>query len=126
MTHPGFHGEEEAVIPRKPREADRRPNQVFVSHATADKWIAKTLCEKIETTGATTFRDDRDIHGSDDIPDEIRRQIKNPRNGRFADSESVDRQWVMLEIGAAWGASMRRRIVILDVPCFGRRNSNHA
>lgn len=45
---------------------------VFVSHATADKWLAKTLCEKIEETGAATFRDDRDIDGGDDIPDRIR------------------------------------------------------
>jgi hypothetical protein len=34
--------------------------QVFLSHATTDKWLAKTLCEKIEASGATTFRDDRD------------------------------------------------------------------
>ncbi|HET6879859.1 MAG TPA: toll/interleukin-1 receptor domain-containing protein, partial [Pirellulales bacterium] len=50
--------------------------QVFLSHATADKWLATTLCEKMESTGAATFRDDRDIKGGDDIPDEIRRQLK--------------------------------------------------
>ena len=43
---------------------------VFVSHATADKWIAKTFCEKIEAAGAVTFRDDRDIAAGGDIPDE--------------------------------------------------------
>ncbi len=53
--------------------------QVFVSHATADKWVATTFCEKIEETGASTFRDDRDIHGGDDIPEEIRAQIKQSR-----------------------------------------------
>ena len=60
-------------VPRK------KPYQVFVSHATADKWIAKILCEKIEGTGATTFRDDRDIEGGDDIPEQIRRQIKQSK-----------------------------------------------
>ena len=49
---------------------------VFVSHATADKWLATVLCEKIELTGAGTFRDDRDIDGGDDIPDRIRGEIK--------------------------------------------------
>ena len=52
-----------------------KPYQVFVSHATSDKWLAKVLCEKIEAAGATSFRDDRDIDGGD-IPEEIRRQIK--------------------------------------------------
>ncbi len=51
------------------------PYLVFISHATADKWIAKTLCEKIESVGAVTFRDDRDIAGGDDIPEQIRREI---------------------------------------------------
>ena len=53
----------------------KSPYLVFVSHATADKWLAKTLCEKIEACGAATFRDDRDIQGGDDIPDEIRKKI---------------------------------------------------
>ena len=48
---------------------------VFVSHATPDKWLAKTICEKIEQSGAATFRDDRDIQGGDDIPDVIRKNI---------------------------------------------------
>jgi predicted nucleotide-binding protein len=99
--------------PRKPKEPDRKPYQVFVSHATADKWIAKTLCEKIETTGATTFRDDRDIHGGDDIPDEIRRQIRKSKEIVVVlTPESINRQWVILEVGAAWGWSKRMRIII--------------
>ena len=34
---------------KRPRKAD--PYRVFVSHATADKWIAKTICEKIDPIG---------------------------------------------------------------------------
>ena len=60
-----------------------KPYQVFVSHATADKWLAKTICQKVESAGATTFRDDRDIDGGDDIPEEIRRQIKQSKEIRF-------------------------------------------
>jgi hypothetical protein len=91
-----------------------KPYQVFVSHATADKWIAKTLCEKIELAGAKTFRDDRDINGGDDIPEEIRRQIKQSREiVVLLTPESVNRQWVTLEVGAAWGWSKRVRITVV-------------
>ncbi len=91
-----------------------KPYQVFVSHATSDKWIAKMVCEKIEATGATTFRDDRDINGGDDIPEEIRRQIKRSREILvLLTPESINRQWVTLEVGAAWFKSKQMRIVIL-------------
>jgi len=97
---------------RKPSSAKSKPYQVFVSHATADKWIAKTICEKIESEGATTFRDDRDIDGGDDIPDTIRMQIKQSREFLvLLTPSSVNRQWVTLEVGAAWGWSRNIRIV---------------
>jgi TIR domain len=85
---------------------------VFVSHATADKWLAKTLCEKIEETGAKTFRDDRDISGGDDIPDAIRQNIVRANElVVLLTPESVDRPWVLLEVGAAWGRRQHSRIV---------------
>jgi len=85
---------------------------VFVSHATADKWIARMLCEKIEETGAKAFRDDRDINGGDDIPEEIRRQIvKSNEMIVIFSPESFNRPWVLLEIGAAWGRRQKTRIV---------------
>lgn len=92
----------------------RKPGvyRVFLSHATYDKWIARVLCEKIEALGATVFRDDRDIEGGNDIPDSIREAI------RAADEvvvlltpESIQRQWVLIEIGVAFG--LQRRIVPL-------------
>jgi len=96
------------------RQGRGRPYQVFVSHATGDKWIARAVCEKIEGTGATTFRDDRDIRGGDDIPEEIRRQIKQSKEMVvLLTPESVDRRWVTLEVGAAWVFSGRMRITML-------------
>lgn len=83
-----------------------------MSHATRDKWIAKVICEKLEQVGATTFRDDRDIQGGDDIPDEIRRQIKQSQEVLvLLTPQSIDREWVKLEIGAAWGHSKKMRII---------------
>lgn len=95
------------------RKTSRRPPyQVFVSHATADKWLALTVCEKIEERGATTFRDDRDINGGDSIPEEIRTQIQVSRElVVLLTPESVDRPWVLLEVGAAWGRRRNYRIV---------------
>jgi len=88
--------------------------QVFVSHATVDKWLARVICEKIEAIGAATFRDDRDIDGGDDIPEEIRRQIKHSKElVVILSPQSVDRQWVLLEVGIAWGWSKKMRIVPL-------------
>ena len=89
-----------------------RPYQVFVSHATADKWLATTLCEKIELTGAKTFRDDRDIDGGDDIPETIRAEIKRSRElVVLLTPNSAGRPWVILEVGAAWGWSKSTRII---------------
>jgi hypothetical protein len=91
-----------------------RPYQVFISHATTDKWLAKVLCEKIEESGATTFRDDRDIKGGDDIPEEIRRQIKQSKEVLvLLTPESANRPWILLEIGAAWGSSRKKKISVI-------------
>jgi len=86
--------------------------QVFVSHATADKWIATTFCEKIDATGATSFRDDRDINGGDSIPESIRTQIQVSRElVVLLTPDSIERPWVLLEVGAAWGRRKDYRIV---------------
>jgi len=96
------------------KKAAIKPYQIFVSHATADRWIATAVCEKLESTGATTFRDDRDINGGDDIPEEIRRQIKQSKEiVVLLTPESINRQWVTLEVGAAGGWSKRMRIVLI-------------
>lgn len=97
---------------RASTRAASSPYQVFVSHATSDKWLATTFCEKIEATGATTFRDDRDIRGGDDIPEEIRSQIKQSKElVVLLTPDSSDRPWVLLEVGAAWGWRKDYRIV---------------
>ena len=86
--------------------------RVFMSHATADKWIARTLCEKIEHTGASTFRDERDIKTGDDIPEEIRKELADSQELIvLLTPDSADRPWVLLEVGAFWGRRKNARIV---------------
>jgi len=94
---------------RLSRRATRK-YQVFVSHATADKWLARVICEKLESLGASTFRDDRDIDGGDDIPDRIREEIARSHEiVVILTPMSVTRPWILVEVGAAW----QRRIRIL-------------
>jgi hypothetical protein len=96
------------------KAASNKPYQVFVSHATADKWLATMLCEKFEAVGAKTFRDDRDIDGGDDIPERIRSAIKRSHElVVLLTPNSVDRPWVLLEVGAAWCWSKSMRITAL-------------
>jgi len=88
--------------------------EVFVSHATADKWLACALCERIERAGATTFRDDRDINGGDDIPDSIRDAInRSDEMLVLLTPLSVNRPWVLMEVGAAWQRGRNMRIVVI-------------
>jgi hypothetical protein len=87
---------------RKTQASSLAPYQVLVSHATADKWLAVALCDRIESAGATTFRDDRDIKGGDIIPTEIFSQIKRSKEFLvLLTPASVTRPWVLIEIGAA-------------------------
>lgn len=80
-----------------------KPYRVFVSHATADKWIARTICEKIDAIpDSSTFRDDRDIDGGDSIPQTILKELR--RCDEFLlllTQSSLTRPWVLFEIGAA-------------------------
>lgn len=93
-----------AKVKKKANTISNKNYQVFISHATADKWIAKVICVKIEELGATTFRDDRDICGGDIIPEIIRKEIKQSKEMIvLLTPESVNRQWILLEVGAAWG-----------------------
>jgi hypothetical protein len=99
------------------KDRSSKPYQIFVSHATPDKWLALILCEKLEAAGASTFRDDRDIDGGDDIPERIRSEIKRSRElVVLLTPNSVNRPWVLLEVGAAWGWS--KAIRIIPVLCF--------
>jgi hypothetical protein len=89
-----------------------RAYRIFVSHATADKWLATTICEKIEALGAATFRDDRDIDGGDDIPEKICQEIKRSQEMVvLLTPASIGREWILIEVGAAW--AWRKRIVAI-------------
>jgi hypothetical protein len=98
------------------RRNGRKEYQVFVSHASADKWLARTICKKLDEIGVRTFRDDRDINGGDDIPDSLRREIIRSKELLvLVTPESADRPWVLLEVGGAWLRGMRITAVLCHV-----------
>lgn len=104
--------------PKRRRSTPRSDYRVFISHATSDKWIAKRICEQVESVGATTFRDDRDIAGGDSIPDEIRNAIKRSQEILILlTPESVNRPWILLETGMAlgWRKNYRINVVLCHV-----------
>lgn len=87
------------------------PYRVFVSHATVDKWIARTICEKIDAIpGAATFRDDRDIAGGDEISQVLRDELeRSDELLLLLTATALTRPWVILEVGMA--LAFRKRIV---------------
>lgn len=90
----------------------RSRHLVFLSHATYDKFLAKVVCERLEANGIATYRDDRDIEGGDSIPDSIRTAIEQcDELAVLLTPQSIQRQWVLVEIGIAIG--MGKRIVPL-------------
>lgn len=90
------------------RPGKRAVYRVFLSHATYDKWIARVLCEKIEAVGATVFRDDRDIEGGEAIPAAIRKAIRETNEVVvLLTPESIQRQWVLIELAMASMAEKR-------------------
>jgi len=59
-----------------------------------------------------TFLDEKDIHGGDSIAESIRAKIEECNEFVVLLSRySIDRQWVLVEVGAAWG--LKRRIVAI-------------
>lgn len=91
---------------------------VFISHSEKDRWIAKQIATLIEEKGrehgVQTFLDEKDIAGGESIPESIRRNIQECREFLVLLSRySIDRPWVLIEIGAAWVLG-KRIIAITD------------
>ena len=91
---------------------------VFISHSVKDRWIAHQMANLIEQKGKrygiTTFFDEKDIFGGDSIPEVIRNNIQSCNELIVLLSNySIDRPWVLVEIGVAWGHN-KRVVPIID------------
>lgn len=89
---------------------------VFISHSSKDRWIARQMAAIIERRakryGVRTFLDEKDLEAGASIPEEIRRHLEGCEEFLvLLTSLSISRQWVLLELGAAWG--LRKRIAAI-------------
>ena len=90
------------------RKARRRKTYlVFVSHSEKDGWIANQIAAEIERKcrryGVKTFLYEKHIAGGEAIPDSIRKNIQECDEFLVLLSRySIDRPWVLVEIGGAW------------------------
>ena len=91
---------------------------VFISHSTKDRFIAQRVAQLIEEAGREheieTFLDEKDIEFGGSIPERIRQEIRECGELVVLLSEySVDRPWVLVEIGAAWVLE-KRIVAVMD------------
>jgi len=87
-----------------------RRRRVFVSHSSADAWIAQQVAKGIRRCGASVFLDDAQIQTGSDFEEEILRFLnKADELVVVLTPWAMDRPYVWAELGAAWA----RRIPIV-------------
>lgn len=81
---------------------------VFISHSSADIWIAEQIEKQISALGAETWIDKKDLKGGDVLVDEIIRGIDACDEAIVLVSpKSVRSHWVIYEMGAVSGQHKR-------------------
>jgi hypothetical protein len=87
--------------------------QIFVSHGSADVWVASQIAARLQHCGAETFLDDADLNKGDDFKHIIREQVaKSDELLALFTPWSVHRNWIWVEIGAAW-VNQKRVVAVL-------------
>lgn len=99
------------------RSNGRKRYLVFISHSEKDRWVARQMAALIEEQGKRysieTFLDEKDIEGGESIPDSIRKNLQACDEFLVLLSRySIDRPWVLIEIGAAWVLGKRITAII--------------
>jgi TIR domain-containing protein len=91
--------------------------RVFVSHASADRWVAEQLARRIrDDCGAETFIDVFDVAKGDDFEALIFGELRKCQELLVLLTPwSVDRNWVWVEIGAARALGLRIIPVLYQV-----------
>jgi hypothetical protein len=82
--------------------------KIFISHVSADTWIALQVAKELEALGVETFVDAADIQTGDDLDEVIRDELIN--SDEFVvilHPDVLTSPFVQLELGAAWGQKMR-------------------
>lgn len=94
----------------------KKPYVVFISHSSRDTWIARMVAEKVSALGATAWLDVKDLEGGDLISAKILEGLDTCQEAVVLVSpNSVGSQWVVFEIGAAWGQHKRITPILNNV-----------
>ncbi len=76
--------------------------------------MANVIEEKGQKYGIKTFLDEKDIEAGESIPEAIRKNIQECNEFIVLLSRySIDRPWVLIEIGAAWVLG-KRIVAVID------------
>jgi hypothetical protein len=105
--------------PRKrqwPLPRPSSPYRIFVSHGSADAWVASQIASRLQDSGAMTFLDNNDLSKGDDFKQVIRVEVgRSDELVALFTPWSIQRNWVWVEIGAAWVNQKRVVIVLYQV-----------
>jgi hypothetical protein len=82
----------------------------FVSHSSADTWVARQIAREIENRGAVPFLDESQVDAGADFEEDILSFLERAHElVVLLTPWALDRPYGWAEIGAAWG----RRIPIV-------------
>ena len=91
--------------------------KVFISHSTADSWIARRISEDLNALGVETFLDAKDIETGASIDDSIRDHLTESDEMLMLLSPiALKSHWVLMEIGGANVLKKRLIPIMLHVP----------
>jgi hypothetical protein len=76
--------------------------KVFVSHSSADRWIAKQIAQQLEDRDIAAFLDEKDIETGDSIEDAVDAHLADCDELLILLSPaSLGSAWVLIEVGGA-------------------------
>jgi len=76
--------------------------KVFISHSSKESWVARQISKEIKNIGLSTWLDDADLHGGDNIKRAIKSGIEESQEVLVIISmNSAMSQWVIYEAAIA-------------------------
>lgn len=87
---------------------------IFISYSSKDKFIGRQVSRLLEeygkTLGVKTFLDEKDIEGGKSVTEVVRENlIKCDEFIVLLTPDSIKRDWIHQELGAAWGL---RKVIV--------------
>lgn len=110
-------GRKSSQAGKKRRGAAKAAYVVFISHSSADLWIAEQIAKEVTAAGAQPWLDELDLEGGDNLRERIINGIAACREAIvLITPQSLKSRWVAFEIGAAFGQRKRVTPILHYVP----------